>query len=224
MHNISRMGPARRSSLHRFREYRRRLRQRAETGELRHEYGTMDGRVKSNKRSRSFLPLFKAFLSLLRGHRRTILLALLVLSLSTLLGLLPLYGTKIVIDSVLDTKPLPREISFLHLPHSPRTLLAVVGLGMIGLTSLSILLSIWGRWQATRITKRVQTGYRRRVFEHAVRLPLHRVYDLKSGGVASILREDAGGVGDLVFRQPALQAPAIRAPRRRIYLNINIFR
>ncbi len=40
---------------------------------------------------------------------------------------------------------------------------------------------------------------RKRVFEHAVRLPLHRVYTLKSGGVASILREDAGGVGDLVF-------------------------
>ncbi|MHC4968333.1 MAG: ABC transporter ATP-binding protein, partial [Planctomycetota bacterium] len=37
------------------------------------------------------------------------------------------------------------------------------------------------------------------VFEHAVRLPLHRVYALKSGGVASILREDAGGVGELVF-------------------------
>ena len=40
---------------------------------------------------------------------------------------------------------------------------------------------------------------RRRVFEHAVRLPLHRVYELKSGGVASILREDAGGVADLIF-------------------------
>ena len=48
-------------------------------------------------------------------------------------------------------------------------------------------------------TKRVQVGYRKRVFEHAVRIPLHRVYELKSGGVASILREDAGGVGELVF-------------------------
>src|SRR5207248_7256721 len=61
------------------------------------------------------------------------------------------------------------------------------------------IISIWGRWQTTRITKRVQASYRRTVFDHAVRLPLHRVYDLKSGGVASILREDAGGVGELVF-------------------------
>ena len=70
---------------------------------------------------------------------------------------------------------------------------------MISITVVSVMVNIWGRWQTTRITKRVQLAYRKRVFDHAVRLPLHRVYDLKSGGVASILREDAGGVGDLVF-------------------------
>ena len=40
---------------------------------------------------------------------------------------------------------------------------------------------------------------RKRVFEHASRLPLHRIQELKSGGAASILRQDAGSVGDLVF-------------------------
>jgi ATP-binding cassette subfamily B protein/subfamily B ATP-binding cassette protein MsbA len=40
---------------------------------------------------------------------------------------------------------------------------------------------------------------RRQVYEHAMRLPLHRVYQLKSGGATSLLREDAGGVGELVF-------------------------
>jgi ATP-binding cassette subfamily B protein/subfamily B ATP-binding cassette protein MsbA len=49
------------------------------------------------------------------------------------------------------------------------------------------------------MTKRVQVSVRKKVFDHAVRLPLHRVYELKSGGVASILREDAGGVADLLF-------------------------
>src|SRR5687768_2247591 len=70
---------------------------------------------------------------------------------------------------------------------------------MITITLVSVLLNMWGRWQATRITKRVQLTYRKRVFDHAVRLPLHRVYEIKSGGVTSILREDAGGVGELVF-------------------------
>ena len=40
---------------------------------------------------------------------------------------------------------------------------------------------------------------RKRVFAHAIRLPLHRVQEIKSGGAASILRQDAGSVGDLVF-------------------------
>ena len=45
----------------------------------------------------------------------------------------------------------------------------------------------------------MQLSIRKRAFEHAVRLPLHRVHELKSGGVASVLREDAGAVGDLIF-------------------------
>ena len=65
MHKISPMAHASRSSLRRFRDYRRKLRQRAQRGDLKHEYGTMDGRVKSNKRSRAFYPLFKAFVGLL---------------------------------------------------------------------------------------------------------------------------------------------------------------
>jgi ATP-binding cassette subfamily B protein/subfamily B ATP-binding cassette protein MsbA len=60
-------------------------------------------------------------------------------------------------------------------------------------------IGLWGRWRATLASKRVQVAVRRRVFEHAARLPLHRVYALKAGGAASLLREDAGGVGELVF-------------------------
>ncbi|HEX6984974.1 MAG TPA: ABC transporter ATP-binding protein, partial [Planctomycetaceae bacterium] len=56
------------------------------------------------------------------------------------------------------------------------------------------------RWHATRANKRVQMSVRRRVFEHAVRLPLGRVHDLKSGGIASVLRNDSGAVGDLIFQ------------------------
>ena len=79
------------------------------------------------------------------------------------------------------------------------TLLTVVAVTMVVLAAGSELAGLWSRWQATRMTKRVQVSVRRKVFDHAVRLPLHRVYELKSGGVASILREDAGGVADLIF-------------------------
>ncbi len=58
---------------------------------------------------------------------------------------------------------------------------------------------MWGRWYATRATKGLQLSVRKRAFEHAVRLPLHRVHELKSGGVASVFLEDAGSVADLIF-------------------------
>ncbi len=58
---------------------------------------------------------------------------------------------------------------------------------------------LWGRWYATRTVNKVQVATRKLAFEHAVRLPLHRVHQIKSGGVASILREDAGTVAELIF-------------------------
>jgi ATP-binding cassette subfamily B protein len=189
------------SSRGRFRKYRQSVRDRVNPPDKAAKKQHVDwmGNAKSTHRTRTFFALFKHFLQQLRGHRGTLATALCTVSLSTILGLIPLYGTKLVFDNVLDTKPLPPGIGWLHLPSDPRKLLALVGAMMIGITIVSVVVNIWGRWQTTRITKRVQVSYRKRVFDHAVKLPLHRVYELKSGGVASILREDAGGVGELVF-------------------------
>ncbi len=155
---------------------------------------------KKRPRSRSFYKLLIHFWQLLRGYRGLLVLVLLTLGVSTLLGLIPLYGTKIVFDSVLNDKPLPARLPhWVHLPSDRRPLLTVVAASMVFLAALSEVVGLWSRWQATRMTKRVQVSVRKKVFDHAVRLPLHRVYELKSGGVASILREDAGGVADLVF-------------------------
>jgi ATP-binding cassette subfamily B protein len=164
-----------------------------------------DGKDRKKKpRSRSFLTLLAEFWGLLRGHRPVLVAVLVLLGVSTLLGLAPLYGTKIVFDSVLREQPLPVKLpgwvqSWVHLPTDRRHLLTFVAVAMVVLAGGSELAGLWSRWQATRMTKRVQVSVRRKVFDHAVRLPLHRVYELKSGGVASILREDAGGVADLIF-------------------------
>src|SRR5579872_3274536 len=191
----------------RFRDYRTKLKQRRKRGELGSGdasiHGSMPatGEFKKHKpRSRSFTKLLAEFWGILRGYRRILILVLLALSLSTLLGLVPLYGTKIVFDSVLRERPLPPQVpTWIHLPHNPRQLLTIVAVTMVSLAITSEVIGLWSRWQTTRMTKRVQVSVRKMVFDHAVRLPLHRVYDLKSGGVSSILREDAGGVADLIF-------------------------
>ncbi len=199
--------PAPKSSRNRFREYRRETRERAKTGKplenmhaaLGHPgIGTTPG--VGHKRQRSFAVLLREFIRLMIGHRTAMALALVGTGFATLIGLVPLYGTKLVVDNVLGGKPLPeRAARWLPYVEEPRHLLTAVMVSMITISSLAILISMTARWQATRITKRMQVSVRRKVFEHAVRLPLHRVYELKSGGAASMLREDAGGVAELVF-------------------------
>lgn len=200
--------PPPRSSRRRFLEYRAKLKERRRKRDdaltdLKVGVVSSDlhGDGKKNKpRSRSFRVLLTEFLKLLRGHRGTLAVALGALAVSTLFGLIPLYGTKIVFDSVLRDPPLPTQLpEWLSLPTDRRQLLTAVAVGMVLLAAVSEAFGLWSRWQTTRMTKRVQVGVRKTVFDHAVRLPLHRVYDLKSGGVASILREDAGGVAELIF-------------------------
>jgi ATP-binding cassette subfamily B protein/subfamily B ATP-binding cassette protein MsbA len=196
-----------RASRLRYQDYRRKLKQRRLQRDTASGDASIHGPLhgagdpqKRKPRSRSFIQLFAEFWSMLRGFRRTLILVLIASGISTLLGLVPLYGTKIVFDSVLRERPLPPQVPYwIHLPHSPHRLLAIVAVVMVLLATASEMVGLWSRWQTTRMTKRVQVSVRKTVFDHAVRLPLHRVYDLKSGGVASILREDAGGVADLIF-------------------------
>src|SRR5439155_3197883 len=134
--------------------------------------------------------------------RLTLAVALLGLSLATLLKLIPPAATKAAIDYVMLARPVPEWVeawSPLPIPESPRVRLAALVVIVMAVSVLGKFLGLSTRWQATRTTKRVQVSVRRKVYEHAMRLPLHRVYQLKSGGASSLLREDAGGVGELIF-------------------------
>jgi ATP-binding cassette, subfamily B, bacterial len=144
--------------------------------------------------------LYRELYRSLKGSRLTIAAALLTLSVATLLKLAPPAATKLVIDNVLLGRPFPEQIAaWARLPTAPRERLILLVVAVFVVSAIGTAISLWSRWQVTRVTKRVQVAMRRRVFEHASRLPLHRVYELKAGGVSSLLREDAGGVGELVF-------------------------
>jgi len=160
-------------------------------------------------RGRSFSELFREFWKHLIGHRSTLMLALCTLSFSTFIGLVMPASTKITIDYILTDHPGPTglpawvgtvlgigpEFSVTDRKH---LLWALAGV-MICVTLVSVAIGSWGRWQMTRLTKRLQSRMRRRAFDHAVQLPLHKLYQFKSGGVVSILREDAGGAAELLF-------------------------
>ncbi len=146
------------------------------------------------------MQLIWQFLRLLMPFRSQVIWILISVTVSTLIGLLPPAGTKFIVDYGLGSHQLPPDV-LQRMPSlaNPRQLLLYTVLAVSVVSLLKIAVHVWGRWYATKITKQIQLDLRRRVFEHAVRLPLHRVQALRSGGVASILREDGGSVGELVF-------------------------
>jgi ATP-binding cassette subfamily B protein len=159
------------------------------------------GDVRSAKdRVRSAWQLVWEFMRLLHPFSRQICWILVSVTISTLIGLLPPAGTKFIIDYGLNGKTVPepwlRRIPALA---NPRQLLLYTVIGVAIVSLIKIILHVWGRWYATKISKQIQLNLRRHVFEHAIRLPLHRIQEIRSGGVASILREDGGSVGELVF-------------------------
>jgi ATP-binding cassette subfamily B protein len=190
------------SSRLRYLTYRRRMREKksAKGSGTTAGSGAPDSETSRKPQHRSVRNLVGHFFHLLDGHRRTLAFVLALLAFSTLLKLAPPAVTKLVIDYVLPGKPLPTALTDrLPLPPAGVPLLAALGGALVCVSILAMLATMWGRWLATKMTKRVQVELRKRVFAHAVRLPLHRVYALKSGGVAGILREDAGGVAELIF-------------------------
>lgn len=192
------------SSKTRFRSYLD-SRRKKNAQQLVHEHADQSVEHKRAQRAkRSFTGLFGAFFTLLIGFRSTVILSLATLSISVALGLLLPFSTKVAIDYIITDQPGPTGLpayvgQFTDSKPDRLQLIWMLGIAMLVVSVLSVLIGMWGRWQCTRITKRVQVSLRRRVFSHASRLPLHRIHQLKSGGVSSILREDAGGVGDLIF-------------------------
>ena len=169
---------------------------KAGAGDGKARAGAGDGKARHRSIGRLYVELY----GIIKGMRASIALALLTLSAATSLRLVPPAATKLIIDHVLIGKASPADFpAWLPVPETPRGRLYALVVAVFAVSVVGTAIGLWSRWLATRASKRVQVSTRRKVFEHAARLPLHRVYQLKAGGAASLLREDAGGVGELIF-------------------------
>lgn len=190
-------------SRQRFQQYRDEVRQRRNGAKKNEFESSKTGRnaKKIGERDRKFFELFKSFWNLISEHRSTIFAALALLTISIGLRLIPPLGTKLAIDCVLTKppKPLPTFFPSFAQNQEPLQLLFTIAGAVVLVTGVATFVHLTSRWMATKAVNQAQVTIRRRVFEHAIRLPLHTVYGMKSGGVASLIREDAGGVGDLIF-------------------------
>ena len=188
-------------SKRRFSEYLQTIRERKASGEPPMPHGRSSNPKKIGDRQRSSWELFREFLTLTKTHRGQIIGALMLLTLATGLRLVPPYGTKLAIDCVLTKppRPVPDFLLTLPLPTTPMALLACIAAAVVIVTLIATAVGLSARWMATKAVNLTQVSVRREVFDHAIRLPLHKVYGMKSGGVASLIREDAGGVAELIF-------------------------
>ncbi|WP_168564255.1 ABC transporter ATP-binding protein [Crateriforma spongiae] len=195
----------------RFAEYRDQIRQRYKSGAAvpSHPHRPDRSAKKLGERERKFAELFGEFIRLTRGHRSSIVGALVLLTIGIALRLLPPLGTKLAIDSALTNPPqplpswladsIPSWVNNDGVPVDRLGLLIGVAVAVTVITMVATVVHLTSRWMATKAVNQTQVSVRREVFDHAMKLPLHQVYDLKSGGVASLIREDAGGVADLIF-------------------------
>lgn len=147
--------------------------------------------------SQSFPALIHALVPLLRGRYIAISHALTAIAVGTVLTLYPPFATKIIIDYSLNRSDTPMMARLL--PADKWASIVLLALSACGVSIVGALLHVWGRWQAIRISKLVQIELRRRLLRHILRLPTQHLNHLTPGGVTSIIRTDAGSVGELVF-------------------------
>ena len=190
------MGRTGRSSRARFTGYRR---QRA-AHELPTALPDPGSGSETGPRVRSVRVLLAELWRLLRGQRAGVAWALASLSVATAVGLVMPASTKVAIDYILTDKPGPAGLpAWLGVGTDRIHLLWILAGAMGAATVCTVGFGLWGRWRITRMRLLLQAKLRRRAFEHAVRLPLHRIYAIRSGGLSSLLREDAAGAGELLF-------------------------
>ena len=140
---------------------------------------------------RSLLQLIGRFLALTKGQRGRIAVALSMFTVAALLALIPPASTKLVFD-VLSGTPLPELV-----PSDPWYVLLFITIVVLMLAVLRLVVQMFGEWYATLAAIRLQLSVRTKVFQHAMRLPLDRLHDLKAGGVVSVLQQDAACIIEL---------------------------
>ncbi len=184
------------SSRQRFHSFKQKLKEPIGNGDI----PTLDSGRRSLERTRSFSALLSEFFTMVGNQKRSLMTSLIFLTLGAMIGLIPPAATKVVFDNILGDDPLPESLTS-QFPSllDKEMLLGVIAIGTVTLAMISLGFLVRARWLATRTTKRIQVNIRRKAFMHASALPLHRIHQLRSGGAASLVREDAGNIADLVF-------------------------
>ncbi|UCG32795.1 MAG: ABC transporter ATP-binding protein [Phycisphaerales bacterium] len=182
-----------RSSRHRFAEYRGSPEvPRARDGsELPPVLGAPAGRGR-------WAPL-REYARWLAPHRAGILLVFVLATVSALLSLIPPYATKWIVDTVLTDEAVEhgRRIVRLH----------TVGAAVLLLLVIQQAFEAWRGYRMAVLNARIVQRVRQKLYNHLLRLPLGKIYHLRTGGVVTHLSNDVDEVSSLL--QMGLITPGV---------------
>ncbi len=161
--------------------------------------GPRDAHHRDTHRDRGALDLLRVLLPHWRGQWHYITAIMVLQTFSAGAGLITPLSTKFAIDYVLADSPGPAGIPpWLGLPDDRRTLLFMVAGATVVVAFVGLLFTLGAMYAVQKAQRFIAYRTRHQVFAQAVHLPMSRVQRIKSGGVASLLRQDAAAPAELL--------------------------
>jgi ATP-binding cassette subfamily B protein len=136
-------------------------------------------------------------------HRVGILVVFVLATVSALLSLVPPYATKWIVDAVLTNTSVEigRRIVRLN----------VVGAAVLLLLIIQQSFEAWRGYRMAVLNARIVQRIRQKLYNHLLRLPLGKIYHLRTGGVVTHLSNDVDEVSSLL--QMGLITPGVAGLR-----------
>ncbi len=191
------MLPPRESSRGRFVRFLREVYQQAETDERDLPVAPTGDRAAR----RSY---FREYLSWLRPYARSIALVCVFALGAAALSLVLPAATMHIVDAII--------------PHGQAARLHEFGLLLLAVVLVQQLLDWLRHWNTAKLNARIVFRLRQRLFDHLLRLPLHELSDIKTGGITSRLSGDVDSVSGLL--QMGIVTPAVAAAKMLMTLTI----
>ncbi|TWT44113.1 putative multidrug export ATP-binding/permease protein [Phycisphaerae bacterium RAS1] len=136
---------------------------------------------------------FREYLAWLRPFRGAIVAVFLLALVTGVLSLVTPTATMYIVDHILPS----RDWAMLHL----------LGGSIFAMILVQQSLDLLKNWQTAKLNARVLFRLRQKLFNHLLRLPLHEISDMKTGGVTSRLSGDVDSLSGLV--QMAIITPGV---------------
>ena len=110
-------------------------------------------------------------------------------TIASVLRLAPPAATGFALDTIVGQRRTPDALARFGLTVPPQRLLTTITLVLISLVLLNALISAAGRQLDARASHGLQARLRRRVFDHLLGLPIHRIRAHRAGCLAGFLRD-----------------------------------